>query len=218
MHTIEGIVIIGSGNWGLALATVFCSRHPVRVWTIDAATAADLRAHRTAGGAFHKHPLPDAITIEEKFTADVDPRTTLFILAVPSSQVRPAARELATHAKHPLVLSVSKGFDAHRQCTMSDVIRDEIPEAHVVVLTGPTIANEVAAGKPTRAVLACEDLMHLAVVKEALRNDVISFEVSRNPTHHEICTALKGIVAIAAGLADGLSADQKEPNASSRFG
>ena len=125
-------------------------------------------------------------------------------MAVPSSQVRIAAGELANHSTAPLVLSVSKGFDARQQCTMSELIKREIPGASVVVLSGPTIANEVAEGKPTRAVLAGEDLMHLALVKEALRNDVISFEVSRNPTHHEVCAALKGIVAMAAGMADGL--------------
>ncbi len=119
MHTIEGIVIIGSGNWGLALATVFCSRHPVRVWTIDAATAADLRAHRTAGGAFHKHPPPDAITIEEKFTADVDPRTTLFILAVPSSQVRPAARSRTPFAATTKSRACATSSSRQRSTTFS---------------------------------------------------------------------------------------------------
>lgn len=204
MHTVEQIVIIGSGNWGLALAGVFVARHPVRVWTIDAETARQLDENRDKSGLCHKHPIPAEIVIEEKYTGDVEAGSTLFVLAVPSSQVRSAARELAGHAKHPLVLSVSKGFDADKQCTMSEVIKREIPAAHVVVLTGPTIANEVAAGLATRAVLACDDLMHLALVRDALRNDVISFEVSRNPVHHETCAALKGIVAIAAGIAEGL--------------
>ncbi len=204
MHTVEQIVVIGSGNWGLALAGVFCSRHPVRVWTIDAEVARTLDADRDKAGLYNKHPIPKEVVIEEKYATDVDARSALFILAVPSGQVRAAARELATHAKHPLVVTVSKGFDAEKQCTMSEVIRREIPDAHVVVLTGPTIANEVAAGLPTRAVLACDNLMHLAMVRDALRNDVIRFEVSRNPVHHETCAALKGIVAIAAGIADGL--------------
>jgi len=137
-------------------------------------------------------------------TVDFDPRRMLVVIAVPSGQVRAVAKELGSHAREPLVLSVSKGFDAARQCTMSEVIKQEIPGASVVVLTGPTIANEVAAGKPTRAMLASDNLMHLALVKDALRNDIIAFEVGRNPVHHEICAALKGIVAIAAGLAEGL--------------
>jgi len=204
MHSVEQIVVIGSGNWGLALAGVFAGRKPVRVWTIDAETAQTLNSNRDQPGEFFTFCIADEIVIEQKYASDVDVRATLFVLAVPSGQVRCAARELAAHADHPLIVSVSKGFDAKKQCTMSEVIRNEIPGAHVIVLTGPTIANEVALGLPTRAVLACDDLMHLALVRDALRNDVISFEVSRNPTHHETCAALKGLVAIAAGIADGL--------------
>ncbi len=204
MRSIESIIVIGSGNWGLTLASLFCNRRPTRVWTIDAATAKDLNTRRSNPTPTYPRPISPSLLVEEKYAVDFNPERTLIVLAVPSGQVRAAARELGQHATHPLILSVSKGFDAQRQRTMSEVIKEEIPGACVVVLTGPTIANEVAQGKPTKAILACEDLLHLALVKEALRNDVICFEVSRSPQHHEICAALKGIVAIAAGLADGL--------------
>lgn len=204
MQTIGEIIIIGSGNWGLALAALFSKRHRVRVWTIDADLANTLNSNRREPGHYYKYPIPEKITIEEKYSEKFDEGSTLFIMAVPSSQVGLAAKELAQYTQSPLILSVSKGFDVDLQCTMSDLIKREIPEASVLVLTGPTIANEVAEGKPTRAVLACEDLTTLALVKDALKNDIISFEVSRNPAHHEICAALKGIVAIAAGMADGL--------------
>jgi len=204
MRSIKAIVVIGSGNWGLTLASLFSKCRPTRVWTIDAATATHLNANRADPSPSCQRSIPESLIVEQKYAADFDPQQTLVVLAVPSGQVRTAARELGQHAIHPLVLSVSKGFDAERQRTMSEVIKDEIPGACVVVLTGPTIANEVAQGKPTKAILACEDLLHLALVKEALQNDVIFFEVSRNPQHHEICAALKGIVAIAAGLAEGL--------------
>jgi len=204
VQRIDGVTVIGSGNWGLALGCLFSKTLPTRVWTIDAATAAQLNQQRKKPSPAYPCEIPDGVIIEEKYAIDCDPRVTLFVLAVPSGRVRVAARELGQHARQPLVLSVSKGFDAQRQCTMSEVIKQEIPEASVIVLTGPTIANEVALGRPTRAVLAGDDLFHLALVKTALRNDVIAFEISRNPTHHEICAALKGIVAIAAGLAEGL--------------
>jgi glycerol-3-phosphate dehydrogenase (NAD(P)+) len=204
MRSIEAIIVIGSGNWGLTLAALFSKNRPTRVWTIDAAMAKHLNENRSGPSPIDPRPIPVSMIVEEKYATDFDPHRTLVVLAVPSGQVRTVAKELGQHAVRPLVLSVSKGFDAEQQRTMSEVIRNEIPGASVVVLTGPTIANEVAQGKPTKAVLACEDLMHLALVKDTLRNDVISFEVSRNPQHHEICAALKGIVAIAAGLAEGL--------------
>ena len=204
MHTIDQIIVIGSGNWGLTLASLFAANKPVIVWAIDQAVADDINAHRDRPGDFFPYPLPDSVVVERKYARDIDQDRTLFILAVPSSTMADVAVELGAVADRPLVVSVSKGYDAGRLCTMSALVRQQIPAAIVVVLTGPTIANEVAEGKPTRAVLASDDLMHLAVVKEALTNDVIRFEVSRDPTHHEICAALKGIVAIGVGMADGL--------------
>ena len=197
MRTIEQAIIIGAGNWGTALASLLSRNHPVRLWTKDGQRTANTKLEPQAG--------PGSLVIEQKFATDFDPGKTLVVLAVPSGQVRSVAHELAQHAKAPLILSVSKGFDASHQCTMSEVIRQEIPDCCVVVLTGPTIANEIAEGKPTRAVLACDNLMHLALVKQALRNDVIAFEVSRYPVHHEVLAAVKGLVAIAAGIAHGLS-------------
>lgn len=204
MHSIDNLIVIGSGNWGLALAALFARTVPTRVWTIDESAAKLLNETRNGPTAVFPSALPSSLRIEPKYAVDFDPRKTLVIIAVPSGQVRTVARELGSHARQPLVLCVSKGFDAAHQCTMSEVIKQEIPGASVVVLTGPTIANEVAQGKPTRAFLASDNLLHLALVRDALKNDVIAFEVSRNPTHHEICAALKGIVAIAAGIADGL--------------
>jgi glycerol-3-phosphate dehydrogenase (NAD(P)+) len=204
MHTIEEIIVIGSGNWGLALACLFSKNLPTRVWTIDKQLAEKISKHRDCPGDFFNYPVPKSIVVEEKYSSDFDEAKTLFVMAVPSSQVEAAARELAEHTKAPLIVTVSKGFDADRQCTMSQLIKQQLPGASVVILTGPTIANEVAEGKPTRAILASDDLMHLALVKKYLQNDVISFEVSQKPRHHEICAALKGLVAISVGMAEGL--------------
>jgi len=204
MRQIKEIIFIGSGNWGLALASLFSRNRPTRVWTINPDLANQINANRDCPGDFYKCALPESIVVEEKYTCAFDEDSTLFIMAVPSSQVGNAAAELGKRTTRPVVVSVSKGFDARRQCTMSELIKHHIPNASVIVLTGPTIANEVAAGLPTRAVLAGDDLMHLAMVKETLSNDVISFEVGRNPSHHEICAALKGLVAIAVGTAEGL--------------
>ncbi len=203
MRSIEEIIVIGSGNWGLALAVLFSKTKPIRVWAVDQAMAEKLNANRESAGVFFPYPIPAEISIEVKYQTPFDPSRTLVVLAVPSSQMKPVAQELSRHADTPLVLTVSKGFDLARQCTMSALVQSEIPGASVVVLTGPTIANEVAEGQPTRAVLACEDLTALAMVKQTLKNDVVAFEISRDPVHHEVLAALKGLVAIAVGMADG---------------
>lgn len=203
-YDIDEIIVIGSGNWGLALATLFAKKIRTRVWTIDEATAKHINKNRQKPGHFFNFPVPHKIIIEKKYTSLIDERKTLIIMAVPSGQVESVAVELAGLVKKPLILSVSKGFDAHSQATLTELIKRNIPDATVLVLSGPTIAEDVAQNKPTRAVLACDNLMCLAIVKTALKNEVIAFEVSRNPSHHEICAALKGLVAIAIGITDKL--------------
>lgn len=205
MDKITEIITIGAGNWGLALASVFSNCVPTKVWTIDSTMAEQINNNRENPGKFFKYPLAKSIIVEKKYHSSFDENQTLFIFAVPSSQIGFVAKELSEHSKTPLILSVSKGFDARRQCTMSQLIKHYIPKAVVTILTGPTIANEIAEGKLTRAVMASDDLMHLALITETLQNDQIFFEISRNPVHHEICAALKGLVAIAIGMADGLN-------------
>jgi glycerol-3-phosphate dehydrogenase (NAD(P)+) len=205
MNQIKELIVIGSGNWGLTLACLFSENLPTRVWAINADMAEAINAKRNCPGEFFQYAVAETITVEQKYSSSFNEPETLFIVAVPSSQVRSVAEELSRHISEPLVLSVSKGFDPVLQCTMSQLIQKCIPRARVVVLTGPTIANEVAEGKPTRAVLASDNLIHLATVKQALRNNVISFEIGTNPSHHEICAALKGLVAVAVGVADGLN-------------
>ena len=119
MRSIEAIIVIGSGSWGLTLASLFSKSRPTRVWTIDAATAKHLNENRRDPSPIHPRSIPESMIVEEKYATDFDPHRTLVVLAVPSGQVRAVAKELGQHAVHPLVLSVSKGFDAEQQRTMS---------------------------------------------------------------------------------------------------
>jgi glycerol-3-phosphate dehydrogenase (NAD(P)+) len=203
-RTISEIIVIGAGNWGLTLACLFSQRIPTRVWTINAPTARYLNANRNNPSEFYKYPISESIAIEMKYSRSFDENRTLFIVAVPSNQIQSVATELHHHTSCPMILSVSKGFDIQDQCTISELITKTIPQASVAILTGPTIANEVAQGEPTRAVLASNDLLYLALLKEALANEVIFFKTSRHPEHHEICASLKGLVAIGIGIAQGL--------------
>ena len=203
MHCVKEAVVLGAGNWGCVLAELMARNVPVRLWTLNDQLRDELkdawkqRKRLAANGGF---PL----TLETKFASKFDQDKTLLVVAVPSSAVRSVAREAARVYDRPLVLCVSKGFDAEEFCTPSELIHKELPGASVVSLTGPTIANEVGQGLPTVGVLASDDLACLAMVKAALRNDVIRFATGRNPAHHELCAALKGIIAIGVGMAEGL--------------
>jgi glycerol-3-phosphate dehydrogenase (NAD(P)+) len=203
MHGISEAVVLGSGNWGCVLAELISRNVPVRLWTMNDALRDQLKSawkKRTTLTGNGGHPL----AIETKFAGPFDQDNTLLVIAVPSSAVRDVAMEIGRVCGRPLVLCVSKGFDAEEFCTPSELIRKELPGASVVSLTGPTIANEVGQGLPTVGVLSSDDLASLAAVKAALRNDIIRFATGRNPSHHELCAALKGIIAIGVGMAEGL--------------
>jgi len=202
MEGFKEAIVIGAGNWGRPIARLLALNVPVRLWTLDKQEADSIKSQR-------KKLLPTEncvyeIVVEPKFSSSFSEENVLIVMAVPSSQTTSVAAELSAYTKEPTILSVSKGFDIERFCTPSGMIKREIPEAKVVCLTGPTVANEVSRGLPTMAVLSSEHLTQLAKVKEVLRNDVVNFEIGRNPTHHEVCAALKGIIAIGVGMADGL--------------
>jgi len=203
MHAIDEAIVLGAGNWGCVLAELIARNVPVRLWTLNDQLRDELKgAWKRQGRLSGSRGFP--LVIETKFASSFDQDKTLLVIAVPSSAVRSAAAEVARSCDRPLVLCVSKGFDAEEFCTPSELIRRELPGASVVSLTGPTIANEVGQGLPTVGVLSSDDLACLAMVKAALRNDVIRFATGRNPAHHELCAALKGIIAIGVGMAEGL--------------
>jgi glycerol-3-phosphate dehydrogenase (NAD(P)+) len=203
MHTIKEAVVLGAGNWGCILAELMARNVPVRLWTLNNPLRDELKdAWKRRGRPSANKGFP--LVIETKFASSFDQDKTLLVIAVPSSAVRSVAEEVSRSYDRPLVLCVSKGFDAEEFCTPSELIRKELPGACVVSLTGPTIANEIGQGLPTVGVLSSDDLACLAMVKAALRNDIIRFATGRNPTHHELCAALKGIIGIGVGMAEGL--------------
>ena len=87
---------------------------------------------------------------------------------------------------------------------MSEVLSAKFPNSPLIVLSGPNIAIELAQGKPTKAVLASENLIAVTKVVRYLKNNLLTFEVSRDIKGIELCAALKGIIAVGVGIADGL--------------
>ncbi len=196
-------VIIGAGNWGTTLASIFAQKHAVSLWTTTAEQAQSINELKENTKYLKGIALPPQVRAVKKFSEPVD-EDDIVIISVPSNQVRSLARELhTTVGKQPLVCA-SKGFEHQSFKTMSEVINDELPQSPIIVFTGPNIAREVAEGKPTKAVLASKDFAAVKRVVEVLKNDLITFEICRDIKGVELCAALKGIIAIGVGIADGL--------------
>jgi glycerol-3-phosphate dehydrogenase (NAD(P)+) len=195
------IVIVGSGNWGLTLALLFSEKHRVLVWAKDDQEVAKAKQEitRIKIGDIEK------VEIKIKYSKHLCEGDVL-IVAVPSGVIPQVANEISEFIKGcPLtVVSVSKGLIQPGYKTISQVLKDKLPQCPIGVITGPTIANEVIAAKPAKAVLAAYDVECLMRLKEIFQNSLLHFELSLQVKEVEFCASLKGVIAIGAGIADGL--------------
>ena len=196
-------IIVGAGNWGTTLARVFAEKCPVSLWTTTAEHAGEINRHRENRRYLRGIALPPGVRATAKFRESVA-SDDLIVIAVPSHQVRSVAGELRGAVSQQPVVCASKGFEHTSLKTMSEVTHDELPQVPIVVLSGPNIAREVAEGKPSKAVLASKDFAAVKRVASVLKNDQLSFDICRDVRGVELCAALKGIIAIGVGLADGL--------------
>ncbi|MBR5578253.1 MAG: NAD(P)H-dependent glycerol-3-phosphate dehydrogenase [Lachnospiraceae bacterium] len=199
------IGVIGAGSWGIALAKLlYKNGHEITVWSILEDEIEMLKVNHE-----HKTKLPGVILPREiMFTTDlkktVDEKDIL-VLAVPSPFVRKTAKSMAVLVKeNQIIVNVAKGIEEESLMTMSEVISDEIPSANVVVLSGPSHAEEVGRGIPTTIVIGAREKKIAEFIQNIFMSDVFRVYVSPDICGIELGAALKNVVALAAGIADGL--------------
>lgn len=198
-----GIVVVGAGNWGTTLAMLLAPHRSTRLWTRSREHADQINRSGVNEKYLPGIDLPSQLDIEPIGDSPIA-MDDLIIIAVPSHQVRTVTQQLQPNWSGQIVVNSAKGFEHHSMKTLSQVIEDVLPGVPLVVWSGPNIAHEIALGKPARAVLAGRDMSVLSRTARCLRNDGISFEISRDVRGVELCASLKGILAIAIGIADGL--------------
>ncbi len=198
--------MIGAGAWGTTLAIRLAgAQRPVSLWAHTAQANESLAHEREnrrylAGAIF---PPNLRVVTEDAYLAEPH---RLFVLAVPSAHVRTTLRLLAARLyPEAAILSVVKGIEDGTHLRMSEVIEEELPGRRVAVLSGPNLAREIADGKPAGSVVASVDAGLAAELASVLSSD--RFRVYTNPDviGVELCGALKNVVALAAGMADGLA-------------
>ncbi len=197
------IVVVGAGNWGTTLANIFSQRCDVSLWTNTSEQAEEINTARENRKYLPGISLSERLSAVRKFDASID-ANDIVVMAVPSNRVRGVASELSGMLNNVPLVCASKGFEHTTMKTMSDIIREETPGCRVVVLSGPNIAGEIASGKPTKAVLASDDLGTVTMTAKALKNNILSFEICNDMKGVELCAALKGVIAVGVGIADGL--------------
>lgn len=197
--------IIGAGSWGTALAMLLHKNgHEVTVWSVIEAEIAMLKKEHE-----HKEKLPGVKLPEDMvFTTDlraaVEGRDVL-VLAVPSPYTRSTARMLKEYAEPgQRIVNVAKGIEEDTLMTLSQIVEEEVPQAEAAVLSGPSHAEEVGRGIPTTIVVGAGKKETAEYLQNLFMNDVFRVYTSSDVLGIELGGALKNVVALAAGIADGL--------------
>ena len=192
------IGIIGAGSWGTALAVLCVNNgHDVTVWS---RTKRDHKKDSRLPGV----EIPDAIC----FTTDLSEAMKgkgAVILAVPSPYIREVSGKMRPFTeKGQIIVNVSKGVEKSTLYTLSQIIEEEIPQAETAVLSGPSHAEEVAREIPTTCLIASENEEVAKMVQKEFMNPKFRIYTSTDVIGVEIGAALKNVMALAAGMNDGL--------------
>ena len=199
------ISIISAGSWGTALALLLYNNgHQVTVCSENEEEIRMLQEKRE-----HLTKLPDVPLPEKReFTTDMERALSdrdLLVMAKASPYVRSTSRRIAPLIrKGQLIVNVAKGIEADTLMTMSDIISEEIPLANVAVLSGPSHAEEVGRGLPTTIVTGAGDRDTALYVQNIFMNPVFRVYTSPDILGIELGGSLKNVIALAAGIADGL--------------
>ena len=199
------VSVIGAGSWGIALAAVLEKNgHEVTVWSAIKEEIEMLKRDRE-----HKEKLP-GVRLEEgiRLTADLAQAASgkdLLVMAVPSVFVRSTAKSMRPYLEEQaLIVNVAKGIEEQTLMTLTDIIAEEIPQAKVAVLSGPSHAEEVGRGLPTTCVAGAKKKEDAEYVQNIFMNDVFRIYTSPDMLGIELGGALKNVIALAAGMADGI--------------
>lgn len=199
------VSIIGAGSWGTALAALlYKNGHKVTVWSIVEREIEMLKREHE-----HKDKLPGVKLPEDMvFTTDLESAVKgkdVLVLAVPSPYTRSTSHMLKEYvADGQIIVNVAKGIEENTLLTLSQIIEEEIPQASVCVLSGPSHAEEVGKGIPTTIVVGAHKKETAEYLQNLFMNEVFRVYISPDVLGIELGAALKNVVALAAGIADGL--------------
>lgn len=202
---MANIMILGAGGFGTALA-VLCHKNgaQVTIWSPFEQEAGMLRAERENKKLLAGIKIDPAINITTSL--DSLEAQNLIIIATPAAAVRATAKRLAENGlPHSVVVScVSKGLEADTYKTITEVIAEELPRNPIVAISGPSHAEEVGRGVATTVVAASRSREAAEYVQDTLMNESFRIYVSDDVLGVEYGGALKNIIALAAGVLDGL--------------
>lgn len=203
--TMAKIGIIGAGSWGIALSVLLHNNgHEIAIWSALSDEIELLKREHE-----QKDKLPGVKLAEDMvFTTEICEAINgrdILVLAVPSSFTRKTAHMMKEYVSEgQIVVNVAKGIEEATLLTLSQVIEEELPQVDVAVLSGPSHAEEVGRGIPTTIVVGAKSKATAEFIQNVFMSDVFRVYTSHDVLGIELGAALKNVVALAAGIADGL--------------
>jgi len=199
------VSILGAGTWGTALAILLANKgNEVTIWTKIENEAKALNENRKEVKNLPGAQLPEQV----KITLDLEEACTdneVIVMAVASPYIRATAHSAAPFIKKgQIIVNVSKGIEDGTLYTLSEVLKDEIPQADIAVLSGPSHAEEVSRGIPTTIVVGSETQLTAKLIQDVFMTEVFRVYISPDIIGIELGASLKNVIALAAGIVDGL--------------
>ncbi|MDD5404825.1 MAG: NAD(P)-dependent glycerol-3-phosphate dehydrogenase [Sulfuricella sp.] len=196
--------VLGAGAWGTALAVSLCAHHDVTLWARNASQSAEMARQRRNSRYLPDISLPDNLIFSSDL-AEALHGADLALAVVPSGALRPLLREVAKVAPGEPVIWACKGFEAGSRKLPHEVVSEELlPSTPCGVLSGPSFAREVALGLPTALTLASSNESFARHSALALHSQRLRVYASNDVLGVELGGAVKNVLAIAAGISDGM--------------
>ena len=199
------IAVIGAGSWGTALSVSLSGNgHTIRIWDVNADHLKELEEKRENVKYLPEVKLPDSIQISytiEEALKDAD----VVLFSAPAQHFRSALDSALPFLKPEMVLvNVAKGIEQKTLLRLSEIANEKIPNSRYVVLSGPSHAEEVGRGMPTTLVAASEELELAELIQDVFMTDSLRVYTNSDVTGVELGGALKNIIALGAGISDGM--------------
>jgi glycerol-3-phosphate dehydrogenase (NAD(P)+) len=198
------VAVLGAGSWGTTVAALLAPRHPTILWARNAEVARAIDSKHVNPSYLSGFELP----AELSSTSDLERAASsadLLVVGVPSSGFRAVLEDAKPHVRPWIpVVSLSKGLERESFFRMTEVVKQVLPGHPAAALTGPNIAREIMAGKAAAAVVATEDLDVASAIQKVVTRGVFRVYVNHDVIGCEIGGALKNVIAIAAGIGQGL--------------
>jgi glycerol-3-phosphate dehydrogenase (NAD(P)+) len=200
----ERVAVIGAGSWGTAVATIVGATHPATLWARSEELAASMRTTRENGNYLPGVELPEGLAVTSSLEEALE-GTGIVFMAVPSHGFRDVLTGVRSSAGSlEAVISLAKGIEMGTNLRMSQVVAEVLPGVAAGVLTGPNLAREVAEGHPAACVVALPDDALAERVQALVHSRTFRTYTGTDVVGCEIAGATKNVMAIAAGIGDGL--------------